>query len=139
MIIQEIPITPQPFTKNIINVNLNGQQCQITLDSINDFDYYSLTILDYYTVFNMNFNGNPIVRGAFCRSRSNLTPFAMPRNTTPQFQGAIFFYSPYTQENPKYPDFGTRYKLIFSDTFAFRFDAPNRDEFILALNKLFKA
>lgn len=138
MIIQEIPLLPQPFTVNPINVTLNEQSCQITLDSINEFSEYSLQIINFFTVFNLNFNGQQIVRGAFCRSRSNLTPFCMPRNTIPNFSGNIFFYSPYTTDNPLYVDFGTIYRLFYSDEFAFDPNDPLHDEFINALKGYFK-
>ena len=138
MIIQEIPIIPQPFTKNIINANLNGQQCQITINAGNEFEQDTLNI-DYYDMyFNMDYNGAEIVRGAFCRSRANLTPFTMPRNQLPQFVGNVFFYSPYTTQNPKYSMFGTTYKLIFSDEFAFNPREKQHIEFMNELNKLFK-
>lgn len=131
MIIKEIPILPQPFTQNPINAVLNGQQVQITISTLPKLDKYSLMPKGCMTIFDMNCNNQIVTRGMECRARANLV------FTQLLFNGYVFFYAQNTTVNPLFPQFGTVYKLIFSDTYAFDVTNKQHNEFINELNKLF--
>jgi hypothetical protein len=80
----------------------------------------------------MNVEGVKVTRGMFCRARADLV---FKKVIFPDY---VFFYSPNKTQNPMFPMFGTSYKLIYSDTFAFNEDHEDHEEFINEINRLFK-
>jgi len=113
--IQEIKLdnTLPNQSKNLI---LNQQQCSIivkTCDLLDD----NLQHDGYYTAVDVFLGNIPCAGGHYAKWGNDLISFVEPRNTDQKLTGAMFFYSPYIKTRPLFNEFGTTYKLFYSDKY----------------------
>lgn|SRR5574343_153875 len=133
MIVQEIPLSNLYPNQEKNDLILDGQRTSIEVNTLKDISRrtYNTNELGISTLVSIYFNGNDVALSTKALYCNDLNEYAMPK-TNPIFKGHLFFYSPFVKTNPVYTQFGTVYRLIYSDTFDF-----TNTEFLSKLNALF--
>lgn len=92
---KKIPLQKTPSQS--LKVRLNGQNCEIKIYYRFGDTYCDLTV-----------NGEPVVCGAICRDRQGIVQIAQTA-----FVGQLLFVDMLGWDDPKYTDFGTRYRFFY--------------------------
>ena len=93
----EIPLILAPYQQS--SVILKGQRCRIRIQQLTDGVFLWLWV-----------NGNPVKMGVICQNNVYLI-----KNN--HFAGDLYFQDYAGFDNPDYLQFGTRFKLIYSDVY----------------------
>lgn len=133
--IKEIYLTNTEANQETQPLLFDGQQTVITVNTIKKISKYTLNQIGYYTVASIYYNGTDVQVSHRAEWGNNINQFSMPQDAP--FKGYIFFYSPYTTEPPLFNQFGSLYKLFYSDTFALDESEPNHEAFIAELKGYF--
>lgn len=133
MIVQEIPLSNLYPNQEKNDLILDGQRTSIEVNTFKDISSYTYNTneIGISTFVSIYYNGQEVALSTKALYRNDINEYAMPK-TNPIFKGHVFFYSPFVKTNPIFKEFGTIYKLIYSDIFDF-----TNTEFLSKLNRLF--
>ena len=107
----EIPLIPNPYQQT--TVILNGQRCRIRIQQLSDGVFLWLWV-----------NNAPVKMGVICQNNVYLI-----KNN--HFIGDLYFSDFAGFDNPDYLEFGSRFKLIYSDIYEELPLPPPRTDIVL--------